>query len=361
MEQGELSIPQPNYLESVRQTTAKSWEDIITSKRRAEIDYQNAINSLRYNQELSRPIIEEARRKRDQLLESTRGFLMTKEDFNRYFTSGNFAIHASLKQQNVGDCYLVAAIHAMSCSPYFEMICRSSIKRMPDSSWQVKIPLMSENGEIVTITPKEILPQRNKQFLKKRKGNRIIPDLRPQLKPLKGNTGLQVLEAAFIKAKFGTVDRIATTSGSSDEALIKLGGKNFIKDSVYSVQWNKTKNRWENLELGSLGTTGQASIDHFLEKFDPEIYIATAGTKPRIDKLTDLHRDKGTVKFLVPNHVYSITNVDKDKKIINLVNPWDTSKTINLTFDQFKNSFSDLEATRIDSRQILRNMERLFH
>lgn len=104
----------------------------------------------REQREISRPVIEEAKRKRDQLLEA-RGILsMSKEDFSKYFSSKDFEVRSDLKQQNVGDCYAVAAIHAMSRSPHFEMICRSSMKRLPDGSWQVRVPLMSESGQMIT-------------------------------------------------------------------------------------------------------------------------------------------------------------------------------------------------------------------
>jgi hypothetical protein len=353
MELVESLTPQP--IESfpkkpIKQTPAREPSDIFR-------------DILEDEERLSRPIREEAKRKRNQLLEAGGFFLMSKEEFTRYFISEGFEIHASLKQQNVGDCYLVAAIHAMSCSSHFEMICRSSMKRMIDGSWQVKIPLMSENGQIITITPEEILPQRNKQFFKRGEYNKIIPDLRPRLNPLKGKEGLQVLESAFIKAKFGTVDRLAAYGGKSEQALIKLGGENFREDTVNSAQWNEDKKRWIYPGLKSLNPIEMARLDYFLENFDPEIHIATASTKHKrgISKLTDSFRVNGTTKRLVARHVYSISSVDKNKKTITLANPWDTSKPIYLTFDQFKNGFSSYAATRIDSRQILQNMERLFH
>lgn len=323
-------------------------------------EYQKLKDYLKYEQrELSGPIIEEAKRKRDQLLEARGLFSMSKEDFSNYFSSKDFEVRADLEQQNVGDCYAVAAIHAMSRSPHFEMIIRSSMKRLSNGSWQVRIPLMSESGKMITITPKEISPQWNKQFLRRGKNNKLMPDLRPRLKPVKGKEGLQVLEAAFIKAKFGTVDRLTAEGGSGDEVLLQLGGENFQQYQLNSSIYNYEKKKWEYPGLISLDETNMAYLDHYLENFDQEIHIATASTKHEVNKIIGFYRVKGTTKFLVAAHAYSISNVDSEKKVVSLTNPWDSSKPIEMTFDQFKENFSGFESIRIDSARLLQNMKKV--
>lgn len=313
----------------------------------------------REQREISRPVIEEAKRKRDQLLEA-RGLLsMSKTDFDTNFSSKDFEVRADLKQQNVGDCYAVAAIHAMSRSPHFETICRSSMKKLPDGSWQVRVPLMSEDGQMITITPEELLPQKNRQFLRRSEKGGIMPDLRRKLMPVKGKEGLQVLEAAFIKQKFGSVDRLASEGGWGDEVLLSLGGDNFKKYSINSSTWNPEKEKWEYPGLGSLDEKNMAYLDHYLENFDPEVHMATVSTKDsKIGEAVGFYKAKGTIaKFLVPGHAYSISSVDAEKKMVNLANPWDTSKPIELTFDQFKENFSGFNAIRIDSAKLLKSMK----
>src|SRR3989344_3647419 len=135
-------------------------------------------------------------------------------------------------------------------SPNFEMMVRSSMKRLPDGSWQVKVPLLSEEAKLITITPEDLLPQKNEQFLKaKRKGD-IIPDLRRRLMPLKGKEGLQVLEAAYMKSEFGKVDRLAAEGGIAQHALLSLVGENFQKDGfiVPGFMMEKVKNNPGALE-----------------------------------------------------------------------------------------------------------------
>ena len=312
----------------------------------------------REQREISRPVIEEAKRMRDQLLEA-RGLLsMSKADFDTNFSSKDFEVRADLKQQNVGDCYAVAAIHAMSRSPHFETICRSSMQKLPDGSWQVRVPLMSEDGQMITITPEELLPQKNRQFLRRSEKGGIMPDLRRKLMPVKGKEGLQVLEVAFIKQKFGSVDRLAAEGGWGDEVLLSFGGDNFKKYSINSATWNPEKEKWEYPGLGSLDDKNMAYLDHYLENFDPEVHMATVSTKhSKIGEIVGFYKAKGTTaKFLVPGHAYSISGVDAEKKMVNLANPWDTSKPIELTFDQFKENFSGFNAIRIDSAKLLSSM-----
>lgn len=247
------------------------------------------------------------------------------------------------------------------------MICRSSMMKLPNGSWEVRVPLMSENGEVVTISPDELLPQDNPDFLRRNEDNRFIPDLRRKLHLAKGKEGLQVLEAAFIKKKFGSVDRVAADSGWSEEVLLSLGGDKFKRYSVDSATYNKEGTKVIYPGLASIPPEKMAFLDHYLENFDPEIHIATVSTK-HVDtstlsgKITDQlggYRAENTLKFFVPGHAYSVSGVDSEKKIITLANPWDTKKPNTLTFDQFKKTFSGLNAIRIDSTKLLAQMNNL--
>lgn len=310
------------------------------------------------DKELSGPIIEEAKRKRSQLLESRGLFSLSKEDFDTYFASRELEIGADLKQGNTGDCYIVAAVHAISRSPHFEMVVRSSMKRLPGGVWEVKIPLLSEGGEVVTIFPEEILPQKNRKFFKRKRGE-VIPDLRKKLTPLKGKEGMRALEAAFIKQKFGFVDRLRAEGGWSDEVLLSLGGENFKKFSIVGVEkYNKENKKLETLGLDSLDEKDMAYLDYYLENFDPEIHIATVSTKHYVSGVLG-YRAMGSDKFLVPGHAYSLVNVDKERRVINLANPWDTSKSFKLTFGQFKQVFHALRAIRINSAKLLKNLGKI--
>ncbi len=343
--------------EEIKQETESLIEDIAKTRRERRDEFMLGQTRER---EIPNPFIQEARRKRNQLLEARGLFSLSKREFEEYFASKEFTIRTDLKQGNTGDCYVVAAIHAMSRSPHFEMIVRSSMKKLSDGSWEVKIPLLSENGQVITITPDELLPQKNRQFMKLGKDGGIMSDVRRKLSPMKGKEGMQVLEAAFIKEKFGSVDRLEAEGGFASEVLLALGGgDNFRRIRLDALKFNEKKSKWEFLGLDSCSAEDMFYLDRYLEHFDPEIHIATVSTGERgkIANTIGLYKGKGTQKFFVPGHAYSISNVDPQKKIITLANPWNTSKPIALTFDQFKGTFCTFDAVRIDSAKLLKNME----
>ena len=87
------------------------------------------------------------------------------------------------------------------------------------------------------------------------------------------------------------------------------------------------------------------------------MYIATASSKPGLDSRT--YKVEGTNTSLANGHAYSITQVDAEKNMITLANPWDTSKPIELTFQQFGESFWEVDAVRIDNAKLIKNMEKI--
>lgn len=98
------------------------------------------------------------------------------------------------------------------------------------------------------------------------------------------------------------------------------------------------------------------SIIRFAEAFEnnPNI-IMTASTHSNnqnpekiLEELQMLFKvgDRGKTQA-ASQHAYRIESINKDKKTISIINPWDTSKTVELTFDQFKKLFERVYATDI--------------
>lgn len=336
------------------------WSEKSESEKSPE--YAEFKERLIHEREIGRSLIQEARKKRNELFEAEGIFQMSKEDFATYFLPEEAENKANLKQGNTENCYVVAAINALSCSPHFEMICRSSMKKLPDGSWEVRLPLLSQDGQAITITLEELSPQKNRDFLKNDRGetnlsgafDRFLSDPRMKLKPGEGKEGLRVLEAAFTKIKFGSVNRLAAEKGASDEVLLLFGGNNFKRFS-----FDTTDNQFESKREGlvMLNAKDRAYLDDFLENFDPEIYIATAGTRHDVGKIRRSYLAKGTEQRLSFGHAYSITGADSEKKSVSLIDPNNPSKPIELSFDQFKESFSNLKAVRVDSANLLSNIK----
>lgn len=319
---------------------------------------------------LNQARVREAQQVRNRILEGQGRLTLNREDFSQYFTQEYKALGKGLNQRNVLDCYLVAAIDAMSHSPHFELMMRTSLKKLPNGDWEVKIPLMDPSGETIIITQKEIQSQWNPNLKDPKKVIKGFGSdlLRPKLAPMKANEGYRVLEAAFIKHKFGKVDRAAAERGWTGDVLEIFGGDFTRRTDLKSSKWNPDTKEWEYPGLKSLDEHSMKELDTLLNSYDPNIHIATASTPHnlnlsnlpnRIISKLGFYKADGSFKFFVPGHAYSIQSIDPTNKVITLANPWNTTKPITLTFDDFKATFSNVTFVRIDNDKLLQRMENL--
>jgi hypothetical protein len=195
----------------------------------------------------------------------------------------------------------------------------------------------------------------------------MIPDgldRRKVLHPLQGSEGMRVLEAAYIKAKFGSVNRLAAEGGYGNEVLTHLLGKKQVIDT--SFQMVPSDSRGQQFQGKAEGDT-IPSIDRFLREFDLETSLVTvnsrAFTPGRWDKIRQsfgfprriYYRGRGIEKRFVRNHVYSLLKVDQKKRGIILTNPWDTAEPIELSFDQLRENFRSVSAVRLNHAKLLEN------
>ena len=102
------------------------------------------------------------------------------------------------------------------------------------------------------------------------------------------------------------------------------------------------------------------SIIKFLKQFDnnPNVIFTTATDANNL-KITS-YAEQFAVFFglgekgghtLIGQHAYRIHSYDLENKTISVVNPWDTTKIVTLTFDQFKKYFPEISATDISKVQ----------
>ena len=303
-------------------------------------------------------VFREARGKLVDLLEKRNKFVLSKKGYEQYFTDKHLE-RKGFRQGNVGDCYAVAALHALSESPNFEMLVRSSCRRFPDGTWKVRIPLLDERGATVLISPEEISSQRNTGFLKWNDTRGL--DRRKVLHPLQGSEGVRVLEAAYIKAKFGSVNRLAAEGGYGNEALTHLLGKKQVIDTSFQmVPSDSIAQQFQ----GKAGGDTISSIDRFLREFDLETSLVTVNSREftpgRWDKICrsfgfQSYRGRGIKKRFVRNHAYSLLKVDQKKRNVILANPWDTAEPIELSFDQLRENFRSVSAVRLNHAKLLEN------
>ena len=326
----------------------------------AGIDRALALVELAREKSIHPQVFREARGKLVDLLEKRGRFVLPKKDYERYFTDKHLE-RKGFRQGNVGDCYAVAALHVLSESPNFEMLVRSSCQRLPDGTWKVRIPLLDERGVTISISPEEISSQRNTGFL--RRSDIWGLDRRKVLHPLQGSEGMRVLEAAYIKAKFGSVNRLAAEGGYGNEVLTHFLGKKQVIDTSFKMVPSDSGGQQFQ---GKAGGDTIPSIDRFLREFDLETSLVTVNSRAftfgRWDKIRRLfgfpriyYRGRGTEKRFVRNHAYSLLKVDQKKRNVILANPWNTVEPIELSFDQLRENFRSVSAVRLNHAKLLEN------
>ncbi len=110
----------------------------------------------------------------------------------------------------------------------------------------------------------------------------------------------------------------------------------------------------------TLYASDDESIIKFLKQFDnnPNVIFTTATDANNL-KITS-YAEQFAVFFglgekgghtLIGQHAYRIHSYDLENKTISVVNPWDTTKIVTLTFDQFKKYFPEISATDISKVQ----------
>lgn len=307
--------------------------------------------------------LQEARERRDGMLEKDL-FHMGKKDFRKYFIADGTEREVALEQKNVGNCYALAALYALSASPNFELMVRSSMTRLSDGSWEVRLPLLSQPGEgsLLRIRPADMAAQDNPQYgleIRERGKDTGGKDGREKLLPVNGKEGLRALEAALIKNRFKRTDgvgRLQAEGGLGGEALLELAGENFVQYQVVSEVYDTEKEQFAHPGLQSLGAEDMFFLDEYLGNFDSETHVATVATrgaealKQQGGKASEIFHAK---------HAYAVKSVDKKNKIIHLVNPHDTTRGISLPFSQFKETFSSLQGVRIHNARLLKNIKAL--
>lgn len=298
----------------------------------------------------------------DGVLENNEALPLSKEEFNTYFFSKKFEVHPELKQKSTGDCYLISAIHSMIQSPHFEAIARSSMKRLDDGSWEVTIPPVtggepSEFSKTVTITQEELLPQWNRNYLRKLKWDEEARDTRFMLGLADGKEGLRVLEAAYIKFKFGEMSLNKAEGGTALNVFSAFGGEYFNQRHIlgYVERENKKESPYVTLSTFEEGTPERYAVEKFLDEFDPELQMATV--------TSDWRRGSwiipGTDIKIHGKHSYSVRNIDPKTDTITLINPFRHTKPIVLTREQFKENFIEIVSSSLNVPKVVERYQAL--
>ena len=242
-----------------------------------------------------------------------------------------------LRQQNVGNCYLIAAFNSLKQSPHFHELMAMSIRQTspPErSGYVVSFPLGSlKKTRTVHVDIGDLFDQ--KLHKADRKG-------RTSLKAVQGSLGWKILEAAFIKDQTGKLDRAAVEGGFGHNALGAMFQGNATRDEV---------GRFQQLPIAELSPRDVKQTEEWLNRFSNGQDIATVNSRVmqgKNDTYTyDVQGTYGLVKIFY-QHAYSIQSVDKFARRVVVKNPHDTSKAIVLSYEDFMKAFTHVSSVKLD-------------
>ncbi|PCI24155.1 hypothetical protein COB57_05590 [Candidatus Peregrinibacteria bacterium] len=264
---------------------------------------------------------------------------LSKQDYDIIFHEWS-----NIKQSNVGNCYLIAALNTLRFSTHCEFLIRTSFKRV-EGGWEVKIPLGSPDASSVFITQADLRPQKNSNYNKMDSDGNV--DTREYLHPVEAPQGYQVLEAAFNKKLLGEgFDRQKTEGGKGHRALLLLLGTNFTKTVI------KPSDAAISFAKGTIKKRGE--VKSFLNSYDTAKFMATVGT-PYSRGGANTFMING-VKFY-NSHAYSIVSVNKFTQEVYVSNPHNTNNTIKLSYTDFMSAFSNISAVETNYTKLTRGLQ----
>lgn len=283
----------------------------------------------------------------------------------------------SISQGQLGDCYLISAINDFMSSPKG----REKIYQMFEVDGNDIIVTIPDAKEFPIRFVDKAIEKDGKRNVNASKGIQMLEDAYMQTRALKYGTSNSMTSIAggnqfnVYNAFLGKLDTNCYMTGSNpiktkaeieskieqisaaikeQEGQIKhledsktlVSHIEYMKDQHYIDQLNELqamqRSLHEYLEQAELYKTvdDDKIIDKLLEYASNPNYIVSTGTKMDGDWL-----DK--TKLIHCGHAYSIMDVNKNAKTINVVNPWNTAQYTTLTFDEFKNYFDTINVAKL--------------
>lgn len=268
-------------------------------------------------------------------------FIQRKFDFlerNATLSKEEYAylFGGSLRQANVGNCYLIASFVALQTCDHAEALIRSSVRKTPDG-YMVRIPLGAKTSPEVRVTDGDM---RALQLA----GNRYLGSI-------DAATGWKLLEAAFTlkfhgRDALGIIDRKKSEGGLGYEALTQLMHGANSSHLVY-------KYYGAGKSLNEMPERKQNAIE-FLDSYTNGKVITTCGSISDQSGVDTKIYAVGDHTFY-HNHAYCIRRVNSQAKQVVVINPHDSSQEITLTYNQFMSAFEMIDGIRLDHRAMFQS------
>lgn len=245
--------------------------------------------------------------------------------------------HLEFKQGEIGDCYLLAAINAISDTPQGAEALAKMVTKKPEGGYSVQF----HEGAPIDVSVDEI---REWQV----KGN------------VDGPLGLQVLEVAYGKYRDGNTPIQDIVGGDSCRATHDLVGWDCQETSRPQPVAEKTSYGWSfksgNLQPEALSEDPRTKdlLDGFSKQ--PKGYILTAITPKTNTHVYSKQLPSGqNVDYIDPTyrlplrHVFTIEATDPQNQTVTLSDPHDSAKPIILTYDEFSQYFDALRCNQMST------------
>ena len=230
-------------------------------------------------------------------LSSTKGTEMIPKDEIKAFQVG--AQDLKLAQGEIGDCFVLATLYSLSRTQQGQKLLEDMVKVDDNGNYIVTF----RNKEPIIITPEELDSERSTS----------------EKDWACGEMGTKAIERAY--AKF-----IKTTPNMHNSIQIDKGGR--ITDAMKLITGKECtmyKIEEQNLESFFTAISQKGMDNQFLTCSTPHT--------GKYGKFVDSES-----KFIT-GHAYSIKNINKKDKTIEIVNPHNTKKSETISWDDFKTMF----------------------
>ena len=219
----------------------------------------------------------------------------------------NGNVDADFAQGYIGDCWLLSSIKAIASS----RVGRRKLNNM--------ISIQKENGELVSVT------------VKLQGKNYVISseELHSAVEYSAGDLDIRALEIA--------INRFCIENGYKDITagnLTETGLSILLGDASKLKEYDEIENCSDD-SAGSDYFYKQSVGLNFVEKFKTGNYIATVGNA--YEGMFAFDAETGEAVRILQSHAYTVLKIDK--KYVYLVNPHDSSKTLQLEQKQFAKTF----------------------
>ncbi len=212
-----------------------------------------------------------------------------------------------MSQKNIGDCFLLAPIYALSRNKKGQEILNKMVKVMPDGSYLVQF----YECKPIIVAPDELDGQSKSDGSKKY--------------CVSGELGLRAIERAYAKLlKYISVSNSGKTmfadidsGGYPDKTLFKISG---ITSDRYKI-------------------TQDCNIDAVLNKIgndNPRNHVLLCTTPNLKEDYSDPQ------KRFCTSHAYAVKYINPQKRIMCIINPHNTKRDYIVSWDEFKLYFSNL-------------------